>query len=463
MSDTHYKLIVLIVCMIGYTCYGLVQGFGTFENKLAAWYTLTPAEAHWLYFALTLGDSGLSFIMGICLDRFGAWRTSLMGLMFGVVPLSINIASYAMDPSHRFMQRHTWMLYLQLVSEGFCASCLDILCSIAPLLVFSNQNAGKVSAALQVSKSLGMAINGAVEAAFFQGDLGVLHRQIYILTLMLLFFLGAAALFWWGQDLIEHSEVSADGNGKQSSGDQNEPPLRPLSCQEIVRMWDFWYIVFTFLVTVGFYYSFLEQEASIADTLGVSSSAISVPFGIINAFTRVSGAVSFDCTRKYRFGGGLTYVVVSQVVFVGGLCLLLLPASPDSQRMYGANVMFAIGFGGTMGLIPPTLRISFGSQHLGKIYGGLFAGVAVSLPFWTALSGDAGSQGFVAYRRYLVGGCIGLSCMAASGLLLVVMLPKFSDSRRSPPSSEQSVCCRLGSGQQGRMSQSIGVACSTDV
>lgn len=217
-----------------------------------------------------------------------------------------------------------------------------------------------------------------------------------------------------------------------ASEDENELSLTFL---EILCKCEFWYIAMTFLVTLGFYYSFLELEVSIAGTLGVSSSGITVPFGIMNAFTRVIGSVSLDCTQKYRFGGGLTYMVISQAVFASGLCLLVLPASPTSLHMSTANLLCAVGFGGTLGLVPPTLRILFGAQHLGKIYGGLYMGVAISLPFWTALSGASSSQRFDTYRSYLIGGCIGLSCMVGLGVLAII-LPHLSCGYRSPLTSD---------------------------
>merc|ERR1712048_538175 len=112
---------------------------------------------------------------------------------------------------------------------------------------------------------------------------------------------------------------------------------------------------------------------------------LNVAFGLFNALGRVLVSVLLDCTRHHRFGGVFAYLAWSMSVFVVGLLFLCVPRLPGPTAVVVANVLLALGYGGMLAMVPLALRLRFGGERLGLVYGLLYTWVAAAQPAWTAL------------------------------------------------------------------------------
>jgi len=188
-----------------------------------------------------------------------------------------------------------------------------------------------------------------------------------------------------------------------------------LSSPEFVFMW----VLFFF--PVGFSFSFLNCAPRLAKEAGADPSSLTAAFGILNAFGRLVVNVPLDYTRKYAFGGVFSYIIASLLVFSCGIMFLALPSSAGPMQVSIANGLISVGYGGILGIVPPALRIFFGTENLGVIYGLLYIAVSISEPLWGSLFFKAaGCAGVGCYRLYNVACLCGFLVTLIAAVLMQI-------------------------------------------
>eukprot|EP00913_Durusdinium_trenchii_P011179 g10500.t1 len=173
----------------------------------------------------------------------------------------------------------------------------------------------------------------------------------------------------------ENAEVCSTASAAETSA----------SLSQCLYSVDFAYMFLLFCSAIGFSFSFLNCLGRLAAEASVSGTELSSVFGLVNAFGRLLVCLPLDYTRNYRWGGIYVYIFLSLSVYILGLLLLALPSHPGAFLVRVANIFASLGYGGLLGIVPPALRVTFGTQHLGIIYGLLYVGVAVFEPLWGLL------------------------------------------------------------------------------
>jgi hypothetical protein len=266
--------------------------------------------------------------------------------------------------------------------------------------------------------SLGITVNS--KAYFAVKSWGGDHVWTYLICATIFTNLCGALMcvsFWTCQGIM--SKPQALDVSESSTSRPSDIATIADSLQGIVGTVEFIFMFLLFFGAIGFSFCFLNSEARIAAEVGIDAGALTTSFGILNAVGRLLVSVPLDFTCNYAFGGVFVYITASLIIFMVGVLTLALPDSPGPGAVYIANVFVSLGYGGLLGIVPPSLRLLFGTAHLGLVYGILYIAVAISEPFWALLFFKApGCNGVRCYSTYYHS-CI--TCLAFTSACSVLM------------------------------------------
>lgn len=381
---TFRRLLLLVSCLLGVVQYGLVLTNGVTVKDFNDYYQLTTAEGDFLYGCMNFGACALSFVPGLIYDRLGCITAMLLGTVLADCGVLLQIVWTPDWPE--FVSTMGGLAFCY-TCFGFASTFFNVIGSFAPLSAFPVECVGKVSACIQVCMSLGITIQ--TQAYYFLKKLGgdpIMHYLEYALVSFNLVGILMCTVFYFSSRLLKKSEEAED------QGMEPEMSLRKCLCSV-----DFAYMFLLFCSAIGFSFSFLNCLGRLSAEVGVSGTELGSVFGLVNALGRLLVCLPLDYTRKYRWGGVYVYIFASLLIYTVSMLILAVPASPTATMMRTANVFASLGCGGLLGIVPPALRITFGTQHLGMIYGLLYVGVAIFEPLWSLL-----------FQK--TEGCVGVEC-----------------------------------------------------
>lgn len=429
----------MATCIFGVFQYGMVLTYGITVKDLNSYYGLTEKGGDTLYSCLNFGACALSFIPGLCYDRWGCAATLLLAILIFDAAVVLQLVWTPAWPAWLSTMQGLMFCY---TSYGFASTTFNVIGSFAPLLAFPAKDIGKVSACVQVCLSLGITVQSQAYYAIksLGGDF-VINYLKYALVftnvsgiLMCLAFWSARDLMYPPNDVVPATEALAPSpteegdNSTLSGGSLGPPPTQTL--RRILTGVDFWFMNLLFFVAVGFSFSFLDVEARIADVAGVETKPLAGVFGILNALGRLSVTIPLDYTRNHEWGGVFTYISSGLLIFMFGVMILAFPYSSSAAEQSAvvvANAVVAYGYGCLLGIMPPALKLRFGSGHLGLIYGILYVGVAISEPLWSMIFlKSSGCSGLACYRTYYV------CCISGFAVVLVLSVSMMMRDRRRP-------------------------------
>lgn len=420
--------ILLSVCIVSVTQNGMTLVVGQMAPDLDSYYKLTSAGSGALYTWMTFGACAFSFVPGLLYGHFGPTTAMAIGTAAGVLPVAAQLAWGPALPGPGSMLDGLSVCYFFF---GVSSSFFTVIGSCAPLAVFDERHVGKISAAVQVSLSLGLSFQAMIYA-YMKESYGGEFMQSY-LTYTLAFLSACGTLMCMAlatcEDLLTPKPQAQSAARGQPHEEKAEPLVRVI--WKLVFSVEFAHIFLLFMAGIGFAFSFFTVQARFAVDAGVDPSSLSVASGIIQCVGRAATSVPLDYTRHLRFGGVHTYTLLALSFFVSGLACLLLPAEPGAPQVFVANALVSLGWGGLMGVTPPAVRLQFGPDNMVLVYGLLYMGVAVSVPAWGLLESAAypGCRGVACYRQFCLAGAMGL----ASVLVLTAVLAARASRRWQPP------------------------------
>mmetsp|Transcript_110680 Transcript_110680/g.263942 ORF Transcript_110680/g.263942 Transcript_110680/m.263942 type:complete len:448 (-) Transcript_110680:212-1555(-) len=384
---TFRRILLLVSCLLGVIQYGLVLTNGVSVSDFNDYYGLTEVQGKFLYSCLNFGACALSFIPGLCYDRFGCVPTMMLGTLIADFGIILQLVWTPDFPSFVSTMGGLSFCY---ICFGFAATFFNVIGSFAPLSVFPVQYIGQVSACVQVCMSLGMTIQTqAYYALKKSGGDPIMRYLIYAIITFNVVGVLMCIVFWLCRNLMEQSAAEEEAEEDRRS------------LWSSLKSSEFAYMMVLFCVAIGFSFSFLDCEGSLASEVNVSSKELASVFGIVNAFGRLAVCIPLDWTRKHRWGGVYSYILASLIVYTLGMLLLAIPSSPDAATVRLANSLASFGYGGLLGIVPPALRLTFGTTHLGVIYGILYVAVAIFEPIWSFLfKKPEACEGVECYRLY---------------------------------------------------------------
>ncbi|CAE7454466.1 unnamed protein product [Symbiodinium sp. CCMP2456] len=377
---TFRRILLLVSCLLGVIQYGLVLTNGVSVSDFNDYYGLTEVQGKFLYSCLNFGACALSFIPG-CVP------TMMLGTLIADFGIILQLVWTPDFPSFVSTMGGLSFCY---ICFGFAATFFNVIGSFAPLSVFPVQYVGQVSACVQVCMSLGMTIQTqAYYALKKSGGDPIMRYLIYAIITFNVVGVLMCVVFWLCRNLMEQSAAEEEAEDDRRS------------LWSSLKSSEFSYMMVLFCVAIGFSFSFLDCEGSLASEVNVSSKELASVFGIVNAFGRLAVCIPLDWTRKHRWGGVYSYILASLIVYTLGMLLLAIPSSPDAATVRIANSLASFGYGGLLGIVPPALRLTFGTTHLGVIYGILYVAVAIFEPIWSFLfKKPEACEGVECYRLY---------------------------------------------------------------
>lgn len=184
----------------------------------------------------------------------------------------------------------------------------------------------------------------------------------------------------------------------------------------------FLFITVVYIFSMSFLISFLNFVGEIAVDAGASATSVGVIFGIINACGRLLVSVGSDYTCRHPLGGHTTYMVLSLLTFGLGLFVIAVAEDVGPPTIHFVNAAAALGYGGLSGITPPLLRLEFGVEKLGFLYGFLWSAVGLSEPFWSRLVeiGTGTCEGLDCFRTFLFAGFGTMVLTALIGCLTIM-------------------------------------------
>uniref|UniRef100_A0A7S1AE77 Nodulin-like domain-containing protein n=1 Tax=Noctiluca scintillans TaxID=2966 RepID=A0A7S1AE77_NOCSC len=458
------RLLLVACCILGVVLYGLVAVFGVLSKDVESYYGLTADEASELYSWMNIGSCVFSFLPGLCFDKLGAVVTMVIGTLLGLSPLMMQLLCGRTFPLSTMPT-----LAFCYFCFGLAVTFYSMVGSFAPLSAFRKRDSGKVSALVQLSMSLGITVQSFAykELKSLGGDFmhtyfvyafcataicGVLlivilwvckplfelkKRQndlVDQLTQTTVFFLpDGIDESHHTTDPVVTSEISVEA--EEETGASRGLAAAPARCaapplQEVPSVWeqvktsDFIFLSFLFLLPIGFSFSYLDVTSELAQQASVSATLLDTQFGIFNSVGRVATSLPLDYTQHHPVGGANTYILASVIVFSMGLMLLVLPVCEvfgDKSTVFVSSAIMAVGYGGMLGIIPPALRIRFGTANLGVLYGILYIFVGIAVVAWGDLAKTAeGCKGVECFRFYTGGGILGCAICIGAGVAKVI-------------------------------------------
>lgn len=404
--------LLLLASILGVVEYGLVLMFGSVLESLQTYYDISETQADFLYTMCNIGACALSFVAGVIFDRWGAEVAMIVGTVTGAIPLVLQLVWANEIPSWIGTMKGLSTIYLLF---GMSATVFNVVGCFAPLAAFSEANAGKVGAIVQVCLSLGMSFQNSM-FGYIQNTGGA-----YVMTYTwytLSFTVGSGFLMLLAlkqcRSLLQPAQAQEECSKSFQTVDSR-------SLRQLIASKDFTFMAAVFICGIGFSFSFFDYEAKIAAATGANLTLLWNIFGVVNALARLVTGLALDFTRHMRFGGPPTYIVASLMIFAIGLLCLVFPSNPDAATMQISNALVALGYGGMMGMVPIALRLHFGTAHLGLLCGILYALVSVAQPIWSLLAHHSSDcVGVGCYTAYTAGGAAGCTVAALVGCGLMV-------------------------------------------
>lgn len=466
-EQTCLRLLLLFVSILCVVQYGTVSVFGVLAPDLEVYYGLTKDQVDNLYQWMNFGACALSFIPGILYDKLGPSVVMVLATILGTLPVVLQLFWTEDFPAFLSTETGLTMCY---VCFGLAASFFNVVGCFAPLQGFRKRDVGKVSAIVQVCLSLGLTFQTAVYSLIKgrEQPIGGDYVNAYLIYVLLFNLVSGVLMFIVLQacksimDPPEELEapLQVDERGATSPntsfiGEEEEVISKKRAILRIARSPQFIFMSFFFLFPVGFSYSFLDVESDIAQQVphhAVTASYLATDFGWINAFGRLITSFPLDYTNRFAYGGPFSYILASLIVFCVGNCFLVWPAANSAGSVELANELMALGYGGFMGMVPAALRLLFGTEFLGLIYGVLYFWVYLAVLGWGKV-GEVPSScvGVNCYHNYCLGGAVSTGLVTLLGVAMV----HYEAKRRQDAEREKAV--RRASRCSAELSRGSGV------
>lgn len=401
----------------------MVTVFGVIAPDLIKYYGLTQQQGDSLYGWMNFGSCALSFIPGICYDRLGPSAAMAVGTVFGVFPVALQLFWSTTFPECLGTMEGLIICYILF---GLAASFYNVIGSFAPLAGFLPKDTGKVSAVVQVALSLGLSVQSTVfDGLKSAGGDFIEAYLIYVLVFNLVCGVLMCAVLRACRPIFfpEPPETAIVTAAESLLAPTPKSCSMSRFCTDnwrIVRSVEFAFMSVVFILPIGFSFSFMNVEGQIAEQAVVEASFLARRFGFINAIGRILTSVPLDYTKCHPMGGVHTYIMAALAVFLAGILCLALPSEPGAGAVTTANSLMALGYGGMLGIVPMALRLIFGTENLGLIYGLLYFWVYIAVIIWGMLAVPAvGCVGVACYRPYCIGGSVGTVVTMLLGALFI--------------------------------------------
>lgn len=441
-KHTCTTVLVIAVCILGVVQWGMVLTFGYVVDDICSHYGLREKQGIMLYNWMNFGMFALAFIPGLCYDKLGGSVSIMIGTIIGSLPMFLQTLWKPKELS--------WLstangLAVSYTFFGLGSGFFNLIGVFAPFTVCSEQHIGRVNALVQVCLSLGMTVQSTTyEIIKFHGGDYIGNYLLYVLLFTWICGLLMAIVLRVSESVVPLSvSVEALNEIPQIFLLENElkrclllDPVCTHSCntQSLVRSGcekfvtdlrnlsinrTFIFFTVVFFIPMAFQFSFLNFVSDIASDAGASVTTIGVVFGIVSAFGRLLASVALDYTIKHPLGGYITYIVLSLLTFALALLIMAVAEEAEPTTMQLANVAAALGSGGMWGIIPAALRLEFGVENLGLIYGSLSFFIPLSEPLWSSLVEIDTCKGIDCYHRFLF---VGFGAMVFTALLGCLMI-----------------------------------------
>ncbi|CAE7831990.1 unnamed protein product [Symbiodinium sp. CCMP2592] len=396
-ANSVHRGALLMACLLGVIQYGMVYVFAVIADDMESYYDLKEGDGTELFDMLNFGACALSFVPGLLYDYYGAAVAMTIGTFIGVLPIIGQLDWSKIFPSLDTLTG----LKVSYAIFGMAEAFFSTIATFAPLEAFPVQYVGAVSAAVQVSTSLGASIQSEVYVllkANFTNFVQVYYTYMLVCTVVCGGLMVCA--FWENSKLLHRS--------KSNLADD----LEQCSLQSSLFSMNFVYMCLLFFLGVGFVFSYLDAAGDINAAAGLPASRATLTFGIYGALARVVANCALDYTRSKPNGGPLTYIALSLLALAAGLAVAGMPSDPDTMSVHVMNLFCSLGAGGLLGVTPPALRLLFGSGSLGIIYGLLYLLTAFGIPTW----------GLLLPSRVCTTGCFRAYCRTGAALFPALAL-----------------------------------------
>lgn len=223
--------------------------------------------------------------------------------------------------------------------------------------------------------------------------------------------------------LLPDGQASGGSPREHDSAGQTHSACEDLSISQALKTRAFWHLQTAFIFHVFAVHAVMTHVMPFLSSIGIARTIGSLAAGAIPVLS-VTGRLSFgwigdrgDKRRIAALGIGLTAAGLLGFAFSGRAAALLLAPS---------IILFSIGYGGPVPMIPAMLREYFGRSHLGSI-----VGFSQGMAMLGSITGQP-LAGFVfdTYGRYQAA-WIAFAAINLFGALIILSTPKSSQRLQS--------------------------------
>eukprot|EP00928_Gymnodinium_smaydae_P016036 TRINITY_DN15978_c0_g1_i1.p1 TRINITY_DN15978_c0_g1~~TRINITY_DN15978_c0_g1_i1.p1 ORF type:complete len:483 (+),score=61.83 TRINITY_DN15978_c0_g1_i1:48-1451(+) len=424
MANIIGLVVVFLASALSIMHYGFVQGYSVYKSDLQASWNLDEDQARRVYMAMNLGATVLSFLPGCVFDKYGTITTSAVGCVMTIGGLVIPIF---------FTSYH--IVYFGFFMFGLGAGFFNFNSVLSVLKVFPQRWAGLGSAGILVCLALGNTMQSQIYFHYFKGNFMSFLTYMCSYSLASAVFpvlatLGveatppsiveverheSAASFGFEQPEAGGSFASRESAtrvgsvisgpvemsrlGNSYCAESSEPISK--SFAELMCSSSFFFLVCVFGHCIALSFALMGDLDTMGRKVGFSEEEIAKfvsMSGIGAAVGKLLLATPSDACELLSpaFGKDFFYLV-SHIMFTAGLALMAW--SMETHLWIGAFMVF-VGYGGALGLGPGKIRVAFGSEYIGLMYGLLYEVTALTFVGWSEYT-PGENQDPEAFFKYL--------------------------------------------------------------
>ncbi|CAE8591170.1 unnamed protein product [Polarella glacialis] len=371
------RIVVIVACCFIIVQYALLQIFSVYSPELP----ISAGAASKLYGAANLGATALAAPAGFAFDGLGPAVSSLLGGVLSVGGLTVaamSVAAMGSNPHAMLLATAGCLMF------GFGTTLLNTVAILSAIRAAPARHAGKVSAGVMCSCSLGMSLHTWIHARWFHGQLYTFF--VYQVVYSLLAGLVGCLLFSsgvWRRALQSDDEVASplpENDSVTNTSESGSTRAKILNrVRSTVSTPYFPWLTVLFLSPMAYAFALIGCWSVCAGCLGVrgaQQSQLALCFGLVSAAGRICFGFFGDWAPKgkARLGCELGFLV-SLCAFQVGFALLEL----DQLAWFVPAILLqSFGFGGVIALVPAALKAGFKADDLGTAYGLLYQLLAVT-------------------------------------------------------------------------------------
>ncbi len=395
----NYGWVILAICLISITIsYGIRLSFGVFFKSLEEEFTWTRALTSSVFSVYMLLGCLFAIIGGWVADRYGPKIVFLATGLFCFIGLGL--ASQAVAPWQMFF------CYSVLVAAGTGPTYI-VATSIATR--WFSQRRGLALATVTSGVGLGSILVAPI-AAYLIVDYGWRMSYLIIGVVALILMIPLSLLLKRPPgDIVNVSKSSEPAALTVLASDKSNDGQDELSLSQIIKKRNF-----SLLLSIWFFYAFcifmvtthIVRYAIDLDISPLQAASLISLSGFANIPARIITGMVSD-----RFGRKLVALICASIMAVS---MLLLTQSSSLWSLYIFAVVFGAAYGG---LSPPSTAMvgdSFGTRHIGLVFGLLDVGWVCGAAAGPALAGYIFDTNGNYYLAFFIG--------ILSALVIVVLL-----------------------------------------